>query len=864
MATVASMIYSIEAQTSSIEKSMVDVKALVDSVDKSMTTAAASTGGWSSILDTLGGSFVARVAEGQLLRDAIREILSGVKDVIEAFPDLLAHTIAVGNSLFEMSVKTGSSVEGLSTLRYVASQTGINFESFGTTLSMMEKNLGATGAAGKKVSETLTSMGLDLATVKGMRSDEAFLTIAQALFNVGNNADKAHDSALLLGRGAKEMAVLWHEDIGPMIQEAKDLGLVMSTETAAGAHLAEIGFQSLEMQLEGLGMHIANAFLPAIIGIEGDLGVGLHDAVTTLNGSLGALGGEGGFLSTVARAMGTGDQATKAQIELYEMLKATLIGLVRNTLEPLISTIGFVMTEWNAANVVMGDVTQVLDMLEVSLAVVAAGSYKLVQALIAVSTGGLKTDAFQADIDKLNTGILSTLDTMQKRADALQADKKAEADWSTWAVNANKAVEVALNAIAAAHTDVGKKITEMADVSRAAYGQTGDAADAAAAETKKYEAALADLQSVGEDWRGTLAAMDPFIVTMAEHMLAAGAPMSALVEVFHLTAAEAKALTSEVKELTAAEKLHAGAVLSTAKLEADYAAELTKLTGTVYEAKIAAIDKWETDQREAFARLHHTADDQAAWEIALANDVAIKKRAISENQVTLANGDSERYRRTLQERAQNELDTYNRMAAASSGYSQKEIADQAQVVIATRLAAESWWQTFDAAGNKVVAKVAAVSQTTIGWLDQVIAKEDAAAKAAIDQMHQGSVLAGGPISADVMNLLRFQGLTDNRMSPGAGISGTQFTGTSAQLLAAEAAFPSRDTGGPGVAGQSYRIGTGAQPEVFTPSTSGTFTPNGGSGGTQVINLVVDGKVLASIVNDHNTRTMKATRKFQGA
>jgi hypothetical protein len=35
----------------------------------------------------------------------------------------------------------------------------------------------------------------------------------------------------------------------------------------------------------------------------------------------------------------------------------------------------------------------------------------------------------------------------------------------------------------------------------------------------------------------------------------------------------------------------------------------------------------------------------------------------------------------------------------------------------------------------------------------------------------------------------------------------------------------RDSGGPGYAGQTYMIGTGAQPELFTPSQGGTFTPN---------------------------------------
>lgn len=61
----------------------------------------------------------------------------------------------------------------------------------------------------------------------------------------------------------------------------------------------------------------------------------------------------------------------------------------------------------------------------------------------------------------------------------------------------------------------------------------------------------------------------------------------------------------------------------------------------------------------------------------------------------------------------------------------------------------------------------------------------------------------------------------------------------------------RDSGGPGVAGKTYLIGAGAQPELFTPSTNGTFTPNASVGGggpqTILVNLVTSaGETLAQV------------------
>ena len=45
-----------------------------------------------------------------------------------------------------------------------------------------------------------------------------------------------------------------------------------------------------------------------------------------------------------------------------------------------------------------------------------------------------------------------------------------------------------------------------------------------------------------------------------------------------------------------------------------------------------------------------------------------------------------------------------------------------------------------------------------------------------------------------------------------------------------AGMPTRDSGGPVVAGKSYLIGGGKAPEIFTPGASGFVTPGGRGGG----------------------------------
>jgi phage-related protein len=68
----------------------------------------------------------------------------------------------------------------------------------------------------------------------------------------------------------------------------------------------------------------------------------------------------------------------------------------------------------------------------------------------------------------------------------------------------------------------------------------------------------------------------------------------------------------------------------------------------------------------------------------------------------------------------------------------------------------------------------------------------------------------GAIIGSIINVIETSGAGPGGLPP--------VTGTAAG---------NQDFGGAGFPGQSYLIGTGAQPEMFTPSSAGTFTPNGG-------------------------------------
>lgn len=90
----------------------------------------------------------------------------------------------------------------------------------------------------------------------------------------------------------------------------------------------------------------------------------------------------------------------------------------------------------------------------------------------------------------------------------------------------------------------------------------------------------------------------------------------------------------------------------------------------------------------------------------------------------------------------------------------------------------------------------------------------------------GTVQFGVNFSSNVPRNYSVPGASYNRPNPQASPGGYGYAA-------------SRDTGGPGMAGTPYMIGTGAQPEMFIPDTNGTFVPNANNKMGTTYNIVVN-------------------------
>jgi hypothetical protein len=445
--------------------------------------------GMASSFASWGAGMVANIASGELLAHAIERIGEAALEAAKALPEMVMHTIEVGNSLYEMSLKTGASVENLSRLRYVASQTGIDFQSFPTIFAKMEQGLGQVGTKAEALQKHLDDLHLNLKTLRDEHPDQAFLDIVSALEKIQNPAQRAADGMAIFGRGWKEMAALGVESVQELMDEADKLGLTVTTMSAAADHAAKTGFATLGMQLESIEMRIGQAFVPALVGLTRDVGVVLTDALTKANGKLDDMGKGGGFLATVSQAMGTGNGALAAQIKLYEMLRDGIVSFVRSAIEPTVTALTFLAQELDAVRVIAHLIPEGIQVITYEVERFLLASIKLKQ-----FTDPLNAKAYDAEADQISKDMDRLYDSFSKHQLAVNDLKKSEEDWGKGGATAVKAIEEALTKFGATHADIEGIITHFANVAKNAYGGASTAVDGASKKMEDAAAALAAAQ----------------------------------------------------------------------------------------------------------------------------------------------------------------------------------------------------------------------------------------------------------------------------------------------------------------------------------------------------------------------------------
>jgi len=368
-------------------------------------------------------------------------------------------------------------------------------------------------------------------------------------------------------------------------------------------------------------------------------------------------------------------------------------------------------------------------------------------------------------------------------------------------------------------------------------------------ENDKFNAAVAEVMSAGDGWKGTLAGMDQGVVSLGEDLLRAGVSAESVrryLSGWGVTATQVAAMGKAVADSTEQLKLQKEALKATTDLWDAYYAERASHGATALQQEQANLDKWYNDQvaaaeaagkatgefYDALGALYYEKQQKFLVDWKAVNDTTQKET-----------------RQGLQDTADAAQRFYQYALTQVGVWSDGTIQKARDAADAAQLAANQFGAGFAAAGDTAAAGVQKVNTA----LDATKQKTDAALASAIalaDQYNRNMGIQAANAA--------YAGATSDALSPGSSRGGY----TVGQLLGSGSGFmaPRRAAGGPVAAGSPYIVGE-AGPELFVPSSSGSILPNGGG---IVINntfhLVDTESNLARRVSDLIGRSVTGARR----
>ena len=176
--------------------------------------------------------------------------------------------VEFGSAITKTAVRTGLSVEALSSLGFAAERSGADLETLEVGFRGMAKSLFKAEEGSKRAVKMLEKFGLPLKTLRAMSPEEQFLALADVLAKIENPTTRAGLAMQLFGRaGFKLIPMLakGRAGIAALQQEAGTLGRTMSTEDAQAATALAGSWGRLKSIMTGVRNVIGSAVVPTIL-----------------------------------------------------------------------------------------------------------------------------------------------------------------------------------------------------------------------------------------------------------------------------------------------------------------------------------------------------------------------------------------------------------------------------------------------------------------------------------------------------------------------------------------------------------------------------------------------------------------------
>lgn len=172
-----------------------------------------------------------------------------------------------GDTLDKMSKRTGLSAEALSELGFAAEQSGANLEAVETSVRRMQKTLTDAADGTKAAADAFAALGLSVGDLAGLSPEQQFERIAGRLNGILDPTRKAALAMEIFGRSGTALLPMLG-DMEALRQQARDLGLTVSTETAAKAAVLNDVLNIMRRTVKDVAFEIGASLADSMIRVS--------------------------------------------------------------------------------------------------------------------------------------------------------------------------------------------------------------------------------------------------------------------------------------------------------------------------------------------------------------------------------------------------------------------------------------------------------------------------------------------------------------------------------------------------------------------------------------------------------------------
>ncbi|MFA5439639.1 phage tail tape measure protein [Dehalococcoides sp.] len=191
-----------------------------------------------------------------------------------------------GDEIAKMAKRTGFGAESLSELKYAAEMSGASLTDLEGATKKMSKSIVDASEGSASMIENFEYLNLSVEALRELTPEEQFWAIANAMSELEDQTLQASIAQDIFGGSGTNLLPLLAEskdNIAALRQEAHDLNMVYSEESATAAEQFQDSKERLVSALQGIGVTIAETVMPKITELINSLTEKLKPAMAWLS-----------------------------------------------------------------------------------------------------------------------------------------------------------------------------------------------------------------------------------------------------------------------------------------------------------------------------------------------------------------------------------------------------------------------------------------------------------------------------------------------------------------------------------------------------------------------------------------------------